>query len=181
MGRYTKMSDDPVDPKYRIAVDDEGTGLINIDEERLTSANLTAQTTEIPNGIALTTDQAVFVYESLGKLLAERGEIPYEHEKFARSFVKDLIDLGHVEVKTDIDKVAQLLARLLFAQRAAGEVTGIAKAPAGPEDMEIVFAALAAMVEDIHAPQDNLTISQWERAEDLFREVTAKIEDSRKA
>jgi hypothetical protein len=35
-------------------------------------------------------------------------------------------------------------------------------------DIPIIFAALAAMTEDVHAPQDLLTEEQWERANELF-------------
>jgi len=38
-------------------------------------------------------------------------------------------------------------------------------------DIPIYFAALAAMVADVHAPQDLLTQEQWERAEVLFNEM----------
>lgn len=39
------------------------------------------------------------------------------------------------------------------------------------EDAPIIFAALAAMVADVHAPQDLLTGLQWERAEELFKSL----------
>jgi hypothetical protein len=45
-----------------------------------------------------------------------------------------------------------------------------------PEDIYIIFAALAAMVEDIHAPQDNLTASQWDRAEALWATVQEMVD-----
>jgi hypothetical protein len=42
-------------------------------------------------------------------------------------------------------------------------------------DLKIVWAALCAMVLDVHAPQDNLTADEWEQAERLFAEIDARV------
>lgn len=39
-------------------------------------------------------------------------------------------------------------------------------------DEYIIFAAMIAMVEDMHCVQDNLTDEQWTRASELLRELT---------
>lgn len=42
-------------------------------------------------------------------------------------------------------------------------------------DVKIVWAALQAMVNDVHAPQDNMTEAQWNRAEELLNAVDEKV------
>lgn len=43
----------------------------------------------------------------------------------------------------------------------------------------VVFAALCAMVEDNHSPQDTMTEEQWDVAEQLYKKVLKKVEDGR--
>lgn len=38
-------------------------------------------------------------------------------------------------------------------------------------DAQIVWAAMQAMVNDIHAPQDHLSEAQWNRAAELLEEM----------
>jgi hypothetical protein len=42
-------------------------------------------------------------------------------------------------------------------------------------DLPVIWAALWAMVEDNHAPQDGLSGDQWERAERLLAELDARM------
>lgn len=37
-----------------------------------------------------------------------------------------------------------------------------------PEEVPLVFAALLAMTQDIHAGQDQLSEEEWDKAEELF-------------
>jgi hypothetical protein len=46
------------------------------------------------------------------------------------------------------------------------------------EEIFVVWAALEAMVEDIHAPQDGLTEEQWELAARLLSELTHHIDEA---
>jgi hypothetical protein len=39
-----------------------------------------------------------------------------------------------------------------------------------------VWAALYAMVEDVHAPQDNLTEAQWAAADRLLKQLTELVD-----
>jgi hypothetical protein len=43
-------------------------------------------------------------------------------------------------------------------------------------DVAIVWAALQAMVNDIHAPQDEMSEEQWARAEELLEELDSKVD-----
>lgn len=44
------------------------------------------------------------------------------------------------------------------------------------QDEEVaVFAALCAMVEDVHAPQDQMSDDQWKSARDLFHRIEARL------
>lgn len=43
-------------------------------------------------------------------------------------------------------------------------------------DVAIVWAALQAMVNDIHAPQDEMGEAQWARAEELLQELDSKVD-----
>lgn len=71
--RITRTSDDPRDPKYRLAVEDEdGQGLVTISEENITSTAITAQTTSVRAAIDLNSDQARWLYFALGKVLHAR-------------------------------------------------------------------------------------------------------------
>lgn len=44
------------------------------------------------------------------------------------------------------------------------------------DEIVAVWAALCAMVEDVHAPQDNLTEAQWAAAERLHARLTAILD-----
>lgn len=46
-----------------------------------------------------------------------------------------------------------------------------------PKDIYVLWAAMVAMVQDIHSPQDNLTEQQWERAERLLQELDAYVNE----
>lgn len=43
-------------------------------------------------------------------------------------------------------------------------------------DIRIVWAALQAMVNDVCAPQDNLTEAQWAQAEELLDALDGKVQ-----
>ena len=45
-----------------------------------------------------------------------------------------------------------------------------------PQDTEILWAAMTAMVKDIHAPQDQLTKAQWERADAMMARLDREME-----
>jgi hypothetical protein len=49
-----------------------------------------------------------------------------------------------------------------------------------PGEQYVVFAALAAMVADVHAVQDQMTDEQWTLAEEVYKRLT-KIVDKRDA
>lgn len=44
------------------------------------------------------------------------------------------------------------------------------------DELVAVWAALVALVEDIHAPQDQLSEQEWSSAEDLLARVTSMLE-----
>jgi len=44
-------------------------------------------------------------------------------------------------------------------------------------ELSAVWAALVAMVEDNHSPQDCLTAAQWEAAAGLLSRITSMIEE----
>lgn len=39
------------------------------------------------------------------------------------------------------------------------------------EDIYVLWAAMWAMVKDVHSPQDNLTDDLWDRAERMLKEL----------
>lgn len=43
------------------------------------------------------------------------------------------------------------------------------------EDVYILWAAMQAMVNDIHAPQDNMGDAQWSRAVDVLRRLDDRV------
>lgn len=43
------------------------------------------------------------------------------------------------------------------------------------EEIYLLWAAMAAMSEDVHTPQDNLTVEQWATAELLFRRLDRRV------
>ena len=49
------------------------------------------------------------------------------------------------------------------------------------EDLHVIWAAMCSMAYDIHAPQDQMTDIQWERARDLTERLTAWVNESRPA
>lgn len=84
--RFTRTSDDPMDPKWRLAVEDEeGGGLITIAEESISSNARTAQTTGIRAALDLNSDQARWLHFALGQLLMHREN----YDPFARHGVTD--------------------------------------------------------------------------------------------
>lgn len=71
--RITRTSDDPKDPRHRLVVEDEdGGGLVTIADEDISSPAITAQTTGVRAAIDLNSDEARWLYFSLGKLLLAR-------------------------------------------------------------------------------------------------------------
>lgn len=44
------------------------------------------------------------------------------------------------------------------------------------DELRAVWAALVAMVQDIHAPQDLLSEDEWQAGEDLLARVTSMME-----
>ncbi len=46
-------------------------------------------------------------------------------------------------------------------------------------DLDVIFAALQAMVENCHAPQDQLSPGHWERAKELCKGVTEEVDERR--
>ncbi len=56
---FTRMSDDPKDPRWRFRVAEDATGLIVIVEEEMTSTSPTAQPSEVTHIITMTPKQAV--------------------------------------------------------------------------------------------------------------------------
>ena len=46
---------------------------------------------------------------------------------------------------------------------------------AEPRDVEILWAAMTAMVKDVHAPQDQLTKAQWSRASALLARLDLEM------
>jgi hypothetical protein len=50
-----------------------------------------------------------------------------------------------------------------------------------PEEQYVVFAALCAMVEDIHTVQDQMTEEQWALAQKLLARLTKNVEGDRAA
>ena len=43
------------------------------------------------------------------------------------------------------------------------------------DDLTVLWAAMAAMVVDVHAPQDNLTEDKWAAAETLWKRLDAEV------
>lgn len=43
------------------------------------------------------------------------------------------------------------------------------------EEIEIVWAAMYAMVEDFHAPQERLNLDQWRKAVSLLRRLDVEM------
>lgn len=50
-----------------------------------------------------------------------------------------------------------------------------------PEEQYVAFAALATMIDDAHAVQDQMSDGQWTLAESLYRRLTAMVERREKA
>lgn len=79
--RLKRTSDDPLDPRSCLSVEDEfaskgaepPNGLITIAEEELSSSAITARTVAVRNAIDLTTEQAQWLYFALGRILVARG------------------------------------------------------------------------------------------------------------
>lgn len=46
-----------------------------------------------------------------------------------------------------------------------------------PAVKKVLWAAMCAMVEDIHCPQDSLTEAEWETAEAVFHALNAERSD----
>lgn len=46
------------------------------------------------------------------------------------------------------------------------------------DELDGLFSAMCAMVLDVHAPQDMLTLAQWIAAESLFKLIEKAINDS---
>lgn len=47
------------------------------------------------------------------------------------------------------------------------------------QEVYVLFAALCAMVEDNHSPQDMMTEEQWDTAEQLYRKALKEVENGR--
>jgi len=45
-----------------------------------------------------------------------------------------------------------------------------------PEEQYVAFAALATMIDDVHAVQDQMSDGQWALAESLYRRLTRTVE-----
>jgi len=43
------------------------------------------------------------------------------------------------------------------------------------EELYVAFAAMTAMVHDVHAVQDQLTEEQWQRADDLVTRMETEV------
>jgi hypothetical protein len=68
------LSTDPRDPNYRLRIDWPDGDICIIREEELTSRSERAQVTETSAHLLLTSEQAEWLHDSLGRMLAERKE-----------------------------------------------------------------------------------------------------------
>lgn len=74
MTRAIRWGDDPKLPTWRLVLEDEdGDGLVTIQEELATSTSDRAQTERVLAAIDLREDEARWLHTELGKLLAARG------------------------------------------------------------------------------------------------------------
>lgn len=69
---FTRMSDDPKDPNYRLRVE-EDLGVVEIVDEALTSSSATAQLTGLNGRVLMTLTEAAFVRDALCELLGTEG------------------------------------------------------------------------------------------------------------
>lgn len=76
MTRAIRWGDDPKLPTWRLVVeDDDGDGLVTIQEELATSTSGRAQTERVLAAVDLREDEARWLHAELGRLLATRGAL----------------------------------------------------------------------------------------------------------
>ncbi len=132
--RFSRTSDDPMDPKWRLAVEDEdGAGIITIAEEDISSNSITARTTGIRSAIDLDSDQARWLHFALGQLLLRREN----YDPFARHGVTDeeanaVADAIKRDTNEMSRRVSQMLTPELCEEREALQVSTVTNGE-GPE------------------------------------------------
>jgi len=164
------MSEDPADPLSRLAIDDgpDDDELITIAEEEISSRSEKATAVGVRGAVDLTTDQALWLYEALGKVLVGRGDLPLPTIEVAEKWLASALE-GDLLIapKMDTEQLCKSLSLLLEAQRAQGERCGFEQCPAKPEDRVIIQTALKSLLSDESGIEDTLTVLEWERAAEL--------------
>jgi len=93
-----------------------------------------------------------------------------------------LLDVKHddqhfVDPASDRDRVvAATVIQWLGSPVGQGFLRDLGYERSETKDTEILWAAMTAMVKDIHAPQDQMTKAQWKRADALMARLDREME-----
>jgi hypothetical protein len=169
VSRYTLPSTDLKDPLSRLSLDDgpDDDDLVTLAEEEVTSRNHSAAVANIRNAIDLSTDQALWLYQSLARLLVGQGVLPVSAQELAEDWYEKHND-GTPRTNKE---VIRALTLLIEGQRAEGERAGMEQCPAKPTDTRVIYRALGVLLSTnttYDAKKYDLTLPEMERANELF-------------